>query len=336
MLAISRHPRFARAAATATALTALGVLALPGAAHAVPDQAPEQVPNTTSYQAPDRLDEPVRTTGCRTAPVVPPGVTTAQDMESGGVARTYTVHLPKRYDPRRSYPVVLSFHGHKRTSQWQEELSGFSALDTIAVYPQGLIGTDGESAWQGAPYSAPVDDVRFTSDLLDRLQRQFCVDNKRIYAAGKSNGGGFVGVLACRMPGRIAAFAPVAGAYYPQSGPCQPSRPTSVIAFHGTADATIPYEGNPAKGLPALPDWLADRAERNGCRPEAKSSRPRPQVEVQRWTGCDKSSRLVHYRVEGAGHVWPSTGPNNDSSTPTVIDATPVIWKFFRGSTLRR
>ncbi|MEV6785044.1 ferulic acid esterase [Streptomyces sp. NPDC051098] len=291
---------------------------------------------TTSYQEPDRLDEPVRTTGCRRTPVVPPGVTTAQEMESGGVTRTYTVHLPKRYDPRRSHPVVLSFHGHKRTSQWQEELSGFSALDTIAVYPQGLIGTDGESAWQGAPYSAPVDDVRFTSDLLDRLQRQFCVDNQRIYAAGKSNGGGFVGVLACRMPGRIAAFAPVAGAYYPQSGPCEPSRPASVIVFHGTADATIPYEGNPAKGLPALPDWFADRAGVNGCRPEAKSSRPHPQVEVQRWTGCDTSSRLVHYRVEGAGHVWPSTGPNNDSATPTVIDATPVIWKFFRGSSLRR
>ncbi len=321
MLAISRHLRCAGAAAAAMTLVALGALTVPDARAAQNDAQRE-------------TNEPVRTTGCRTAPAVTPGVTTVQEIRSGDLTRTYTVHLPESYNPRRAYPVVLSFHGHKRTSQWQEELSGFSALDTIAVYPQGLIGTDGESAWQGAPYSADADDVRFTGDVLDRLQREFCVDNRRIYAAGKSNGGGFVGVLACRLPGRIAAFAPVAGAYYPQSGPCEPSRPASTLAFHGTADPTIPYEGNAAKGLPSLPRWLADWAERDGCRPQARTSRPQPQVEVQRWTGCDKGSRLVHYRVDGAQHVWPSTTPNNDSATPTVIDATPVIWKFFRGSTL--
>lgn len=281
--------------------------------------------------APAPIDHPVRTTGCHRQAPVPAGETTMRTLTSGGIVREYTVHVPARYQPSRPYPVVLSFHGHKRTSKYQEELSGFSAYDAISVYPQGLTGTDGESAWTGAPYSAAADDVLFTSDLLNTLQRELCVDARRIYAAGKSNGGGFVGVLACRMPGRIAAFAPVAGAFYPQGGACHPSRPAPIIDFHGKADKTIPYTGNPAKGLPTLQDWLAGWAKRNGCFSRPIEYSPKAEVTVQRWIGCS----LEHYRIEGAAHVWPSTAPNNDSATPTVMNATPVIWRFFLAHLLR-
>jgi len=286
---------------------------------------------TASAASPVPVDRPVPTTGCHRPSPVPAGVTTLRTLTSGGLVREYTVHVPARYQPSRQYPVVLSFHGHKRTSKYQEELSGFSAYDAISVYPQGLTRTDGESAWTGAPYSAAADDVLFTSDLLNTLQRDLCVDSRRIYATGKSNGGGFVGVLACRMPGRIAAFAPVAGAFYPQGGACHPSRPAPILDFHGTADTTIPYTGNPAKGLPTLPEWLGGWADRNGCFPRPIEYSPKTDVTVQHWIGCS----LQHYRVEGAGHVWPSTSPNNDSATPTVINATPVIWRFFQSHRLR-
>ncbi|WP_245633858.1 alpha/beta hydrolase family esterase [Amycolatopsis jejuensis] len=254
-------------------------------------------------------------------------------MTSGGIEREYRVHVPAHYDPGRQYPVVLSYHGHGRTAEYQEELSGFSASSgIIAVYPQGVTGTDGKSAWTGAPYSAPVDDVAFTGDLISSLEQRMCVDPARIYAAGKSNGGGFVGVLACRMADRIAAFAPVSGAFYPQGGECPPARRVALIDFHGTADTTIPYAGNPAKGLPSIPDWLSGWAVRDRCFPYPVSVSVVPDVVTQWWPGCP----LVHFRVEGAGHVWPSTQPNNDSATPAAIDATPVILKFFLAHRLFR
>jgi polyhydroxybutyrate depolymerase len=297
---------------------------------------------TTGFAAPATaspastvVDHPVRTTGCGRAAPVPAGVTTTQHVTSGGLEREYTVHLPAHYNPRRSYPLVLSFHGHKRTSQYQEELSGFSSLDAISVYPQGLVGTDGETAWTGAPYSAAADDVLLTSDLITKLQKTLCVDANRVFAAGKSNGGGFVGVLACRLAGRIAAFAPVSGAFYPQGGACHPSRPVPILDFHGTADTTIPYAGNPEKGLPTIPGWLAAWSTRDGCRTKPVSWTPVKGVIAQKWLGCDRRGTVEHYRVEGAGHVWPSTKPNLDSATPTVIDATPVIWRFFRNHPLR-
>ncbi|GAB3582708.1 PHB depolymerase family esterase [Amycolatopsis endophytica] len=279
------------------------------------------------------VDFPVPSTGCGRAAPVPVGESVTRTVTSGGLTRSYLLHVPADYRPARPLPLVLSFHGHKRTSEYQEELSGFSATGAIAVYPQGLVGTDGETAWTGAPYSAAADDVLFTSDLLNQLQRQLCVDSRRIYAAGKSNGGGFTGVLACRLSGRIAAFAPVSGAFYPQGGACEPSRPVPVLDFHGTADTTIPYAGDPERGLPPIPDWLADWAARDGCAATPKVSGD--EVRVYRWRGCDRGTDLVHYRVEGLGHDWPSTTPNPDSDVPAVLDATPVIMRFFAAHPLR-
>ena len=89
------------------------------------------------------------------------------------------------------------------------------ALPALVAYPQGTVGTDDRPSWQGAPYSSGADDVRFTSDLLDRLEADLCVDPGRVYASGKSNGAGFAGLLACRLADRLAAVAPVAGAGRP-------------------------------------------------------------------------------------------------------------------------
>jgi polyhydroxybutyrate depolymerase len=194
------------AAAISLALTAFGSAASPAAAA-------QRTAYSPAVPADGVVDHSIPTSGCAKAPDVPPGGSSTEYLVSGGIRRSYLEHLPDRYNPRRPYSVVLSFHGHNRTAQYQEQLTGMSDLNAIVVYPQGLVGTDGQTAWQGAPYSANVDDVLFTSDLITRLQTNYCVDPRRIYAAGKSNGGGFTGVLACRMAGRIAAFAPVSGAF---------------------------------------------------------------------------------------------------------------------------
>ncbi|MBO1332957.1 PHB depolymerase family esterase [Streptomyces sp. VRA16 Mangrove soil] len=286
----------------------------------------------TASPAAAQADTPaasVRSRGCGTPTDLTPGASTARSLTVDGVRRDYLVHLPASYDPDRALPLVLSFHGHGRTSDYQERLTGMNALDAVVVYPQGVTGTDGKSAWEGAPYSADVDDIAFTEALIDRAEDQLCVNARRVYVSGKSNGGGFAGVVACRLADRIAASAVVSGAFYPQSGACEPARPVPVLDFHGQADTTIPYEGNPAKGLPALPDWLAGWADRDGCADRPRETRVEDNVVRQRWTHCDSGSALEHYRITDGGHVWPSTVPNEDSATPTTIDATPLIWAFF-------
>lgn len=144
-----------------------------------------------------------------------------------------------------------------------------------------------QKTWEGVP-DVETDDVGFTSSILDELEAQYCIDTDRVYATGKSQGGGLVGVLACDedMSQRIAAFAPVSGAYYvsdfgdtcePETVPleCFPGRDNvPVLVFHGLADDTIAYYGGPRRGgcLPSIPYWTRTWAERDDLGTENETS----------------------------------------------------------------
>lgn len=105
-----------------------------------------------------------------------PGKTTTVeiDVRADQPVRHYNVHLPVDYPNNRGHAVIFSFHGHTRDMTTQEDLSQLSqqgllinGVGIIAVYPQGIIGTNGGTAWQGAPYSSPhVDDVNLFDFFL--------------------------------------------------------------------------------------------------------------------------------------------------------------------------
>ncbi|MEV6864907.1 PHB depolymerase family esterase [Streptosporangium subroseum] len=279
--------------------------------------------------------------GCRTPAPQAPGTSALHSLTSQGIERTYQLHLPPNYNPRRALPLILAFHGRGNTGAGTEEFSKLSTLPAIVAYPDGVIGTgDGDrQAWQGAPYAAPgVDDVAFTSDLLDTLENRLCVDQRRVYATGKSNGAGFTGLLACRMADRIAAIAPVAGAFYPATDQdCRPSRPVPVIDFHGTGDATIPYTGDADRGLPAIPDWVAAWAQRDNCAKRVHDRVTEPDITVSRWVGCDKGAEVRHVAVSGGGHTWPGADSYSGGGyTTQTIEAHQVLWDFLRRHRLPR
>ena len=72
----------------------------------------------------------------------------------------------------------------------------------------------GDNAWN-AGYCCDgaekdkIDDVQFARDMIKWLEANTCVDPKRIYASGGSNGGGMSYRLACDAADVIAAVAPV-------------------------------------------------------------------------------------------------------------------------------
>jgi polyhydroxybutyrate depolymerase len=273
--------------------------------------------------------------GCGTAPPQQPGTSELHTIGSGGRDRTYQLHLPPDYDAARPWPLVLVYHGRGNTGAGTEEFSKLSTLPAIVAYPNGVIGQgDGDrQAWQGAPYSASgVDDLAFTHDLLDHLEASLCVDERRVYATGKSNGAGFTAILACRAAERIAAIAPVAGAFYGTGEPpCDPSRPVPVIEFHGTADATIPYPGDADRGLPAITDWVAAWAQRDGCHAGPQRETVGPDVTVSRWTGCGRGVQVEHVAVDGGGHTWPGADSySGGGHTTQTIEAHEVLWEFLR------
>jgi len=297
------------------------------------------VPETAAYSAAfpaartKPRDYPIPSLGCLRPNQLPIGQTLEQTITSGGNERHYLLHLPEGSRPGRPTPVVMAFHGRKGNGHDIEAFSGIDALPAIAVYPIGMPGEANEPAWQSAPYAAPVDDVQFVSDLLDHLQHTLCVNPHRIYATGKSNGGGFTALLACQLPHRIAAFATVAGAFYPGTTVgCSTSPPVPYLDFHGTADPTIEYNGGTSHGqpIPALPDWMAAWAAHNRCTTTSNTVIGTDVTEFA-WQGCADNSPVKHYRIEGAGHTWPGelvdSGPGSATHT---ISATDVMWTFFR------
>ncbi|MZD04176.1 poly(3-hydroxybutyrate) depolymerase [Streptomyces sp. SID5785] len=272
--------------------------------------------------------------GCGADAPQDPGSSVLRTLTSDGRERTYQLHLPDGYSPAKSWPLIVAYHGRGNTGAGTEAFSRLSTLPAVVAYPDGVVGTgDGDrQAWQGAPYAAAgVDDVRFTGDLLDRLEDDLCVDTRRVYATGKSNGAGFTGLLACRMAGRFAAVAPVAGAFYPGTGTdCRPSRPVPVIDFHGTGDATIPYTGDEDRGLPAIADWVAGWAGRDRCATRLPDEVTEPDITTSRWTDCARGAEVTHVAVTGGGHTWPGAdGYSGGGYTTQTIKAHAVMWDFF-------
>ena len=280
------------------------------------------------------IDHPVLSLGCFRQTDLPLGQTVTGSVTSGGVVRTYRIHLPANYRSYLPTPVIMTFGGRGESSTTIEGYSDFDDLNAIAVYPDGLPGEGGQTAWEGAPYASTADDVLFVSDLLNQLQSTLCVDPLHIYADGKSNGGGFAALLACQMPGRIAAFGMVAGAFYPgTSEGCQAGLPVSLVDFHGTADTVIAYDGNPNRlgsTLPAVMDWVAGWGANDACNSTPISTDIGTDVVEFDYYGCADRSSVVHYRVVGGGHTWPgATIENGPGVTTLTISATKIMWQFF-------
>lgn len=273
------------------------------------------------------------TARCTKAVEQTPNTSVKHEITNGGRTRTYILRLPDGYDHRRAWPLIVAFHGRGSTGAEIEGYSKLSQLPAVVAYPDGEVGTgDGyRRAWEGAPYAAKgVDDVAFTRDLVDHLQGSLCVDPARTYATGKSNGGGFAALLACRMPDRFAAVAPVATALYPgTSTGCVKGRHVPVIDVHGTGDTTIPYAGDSARGLPPVGRRVSEWAAANGCRPTPRVTRTARDVTTYRYRGC--AAPIEHVAVTNGGHVWPGADVFSGGSgyTTQSIETHEAIWRFF-------
>ncbi|MBD1318199.1 polyhydroxybutyrate depolymerase [Gordonia hankookensis] len=288
-------------------------------------------PGVTGEAAASPTD-PRPAAGC---PSLRAGDTITRSVTVGGVHRTYRIHVPADHTGGQRLPLVLAFHGRAERGVTFERYTGLSSLPAIIVYPDGLRGTDDRTAWQGAPYSSPrADDIAFTRAILGAMRTSACVDRNRTYAVGRSNGGGLVAMLACRMPREFTGFATISAAIYTRTVQgCSHGPPISLVDFHGTADGVIHYGGGTrfhARYL-STPAWLRTWSTRAGC-PDTTMTIPLNSV-VDRvsWPFCALSGHaIVHYRIRGGTHRWPgSMGNGVLGSAADTVSATQLLWQFF-------
>ena len=120
----------------------------------------------------------------------------------GGEERGYLIDAPAAPGDR-PLPLVLDFHGFRGSAQGQRWWTGMGRLALrdgfIAVHPEGhdgvrLLGTAGRG-WDIRPDEAR--DAGFVRTLLDRFEQERCVDRRRVFATGMSNGVFFASLLGC-------------------------------------------------------------------------------------------------------------------------------------------
>jgi polyhydroxybutyrate depolymerase len=252
-----------------------------------------------------------------------PGVS-AEKLTSGGRERMYRLFVPTGYDGRTPLPLVLDLHGSGGTADGQAANSRFEAL---AERERVLVATL-QAAAEGNRWNVPItaerpDDVQYVSDVIDHVAARACTDQTRVYATGFSGGARMSSTLACKLPNRITAIAPMAGLRWP--APCD-GRAVPVFSVHGLADPQNTYDGHVAdrgaEWLESVPDALAGWAKHNGCDGDATLDDPAGPLSTLTYKGCDADVRLV--RVDGLVHRW----------ARDEVDATAAAWDFFKAQRL--
>jgi polyhydroxybutyrate depolymerase len=143
-----------------------------------------------------------------------------KEWKVDGVTREALVYVPAEATTTPT-PVVFAFHGHGGTMKNAAAKFRFQKLwpEAIAVYMQGLptpgalTDTEGKRpGWQKFFGDQGDRDLKFFDAVLATLRTDYKIDEKRIYATGHSNGGGFTYLLWAARGDVFAAVAPCAAA----------------------------------------------------------------------------------------------------------------------------
>ncbi len=175
-----------------------------------------------------------------------------------GGDRYYKVHVPERYELKRLWPVVFVLHGGGGDMDIQSKDEAYQHITTsdregyIVVFPNGSgpFKSGKLSTWIAGKCCAfardqKVDDVGFLKAVLKNLSKQISIDQNKVFAEGRSNGGMMSYRLACEAADIFKAIASVAGTDITTS--CVPKNPISIFHIHAKDDDHVLFNGGAGK-----------------------------------------------------------------------------------------
>jgi polyhydroxybutyrate depolymerase len=246
--------------------------------------------------------------GCGKAPAR--AGASAQRVNVLGRDRAYTLVVPEGYAPQTPYPLVFVLHGgggNAAAARTQTDLEKASGGRAIFVYPDSAGGN-----WNLDAPAGKNGDVALFDAILLTAHNTLCVDERRVFLTGFSNGAYMANQLACKRGERIRGIVTHAGGGpYEASGGSYdatghlvcPGKAVASLVVHGNNDGTVP----PAEGQKSIDHW----SYANRCGGGTTSAWIPPCVALQ---GCFQPVGVC--RVPGLGHgLWGQAGK--------------VTWAFF-------
>ena len=227
--------------------------------------------------------------------------TKSESLESGGLARTYLIHVPASYDAQKPVPLILVLHGATQSPASAERMSKMSQKSEqenfIVVYPSG---TGRMPTWNSGSCCAyamknHIDDVGFLRALIDKLESDYSIDRKRIFVTGTSNGGMMSYRVGCELSDKVAAIAPskapsTSSVNQPRPYRCSSSTALRTISSHSMAAPRL------FKWAPTRSDTPVSEAVQFWVRHDACSTEPKHEETSELRTDVYSPCKVRHVR----------------------------------------
>ena len=180
-----------------------------------------------------------------------------QMFENADTTLPYRLYVPFNYTPEKDYPLVVNLHGaglrgtdNKRqlnlinTAMMNPQLS---VDEAIIIFPQcpannKWVDTDWGKGSYDLDKVPESNELRAVMELVGQLQKEYSINEKRIYALGYSMGGYGTWNLLMNHPDVFAAGIPMCGAGDPNKASILKDMP--IWAVHGAKDPTVPVSGS--------------------------------------------------------------------------------------------
>ena len=274
-----------------------------------------------------------------------------------GYERSFEVYLPENYSELINYPVVFILHGGGGTAKGliRSTYARFNKLadreNFIAVYPNGVEKSwnDGVRDTIGIARKLNINDVGFFEKMIETLQTNFSIDNKKIFACGISNGGFMVQRLAFELSDKIKGIGVVAANLSKvQSEKTFSKKPVSVIFINGTDDPIVPFNGGHVTvfkkkrgAVLSVEKSVNIWKEINGCTEQVnyitfadRNKNDNCTATKTEWINPHNSKiKVTEITIKNGGHTWPGSKQNLPKwlvgNTNRDINGCDEIWSFF-------
>lgn len=179
--------------------------------------------------------------------------------EEYGITMPYMLYVPSGYDRRKKYPLVTCLHG---TGEIQEPISSVlkktqmatvfaedseaGVRECIVLVPKCQIRYDEDDNWttlnqfvnqrSDSPFW-PMPHLTVAWRLIEKIMKDYRIDDKRLYLTGISSGAFGAYVLAMDHPAAFAALVTACGAANPQRIEALKNIPLWI--FHAADDPLI-------------------------------------------------------------------------------------------------
>lgn len=168
-----------------------------------------------------------------------------------GATVPYRLLQPADYDPRKPYPLVLFLHGagergDDNEAQLRHGVWEFAKPANRKKYPCFLIAPQCPKRQKWADWTAPKQrarpnaPLRLVVELIEQIQKEYCIDPERVYVTGMSMGGFGTWDLLRRHADTFAAAVIVCGGG--NEADARKFAKIPIWAFHGAQDDAVPVE----------------------------------------------------------------------------------------------